>query len=105
MRERLQHPQLVGELGLLELDADALAQGLRRSLSQVGPQHLHRPGVGGVQALEDLDGRGLAGAVGAEQTEALAGAHLEVDPIDGDQGPVALDETAAAESGRHEAES
>ena len=30
-------------------------------------------------ALEDLDGRGLAGAVRAEQPEDLADRHLEVD--------------------------
>src|SRR5207237_6673498 len=38
-------------------------------------------GGGLEQPLEDLDGGGLAGAVGAEKTEALATAHLEIEAV------------------------
>jgi len=38
--------------------------------------------VGGVEAFEDLDRRGLAGAVGAEQAEAFARPHGQIEPID-----------------------
>ena len=40
--------------------------------------------------LEDLDGRGLAGAVRAEQGEDLAAGDLEVDAADRGDVPVAL---------------
>src|SRR4029453_12065640 len=71
-RDRLEDGQLLRELRLLKLDADALAQ---------------PAGVFGPRAAEDLDGaavrpgeplehlhrRRLAGAVGTEETEALPG--------------------------------
>ena len=43
------------------------------------PSTLTLPALGSAEALEDLDGRGLAGAVGAEEGEDLAAADLEVD--------------------------
>ena len=51
----------------------------------------------GDEPLEDLDRGGLAGAVRAEQAEALAGAHLEVEAVDGDHVAVALHQAGAAE--------
>src|SRR4029453_10350407 len=62
-------------------------------------EHAHLAGVRLVQALADLDGRGLAGPVRAEQAEALAGTHLEVEAGDGLHGAVALDEATADEGG------
>ena len=50
-----------------------------------------------VEPLQDLDRRGLAGAVRTEQPEALAGADLEVEAVDGRDVAVALDEPGAAE--------
>ena len=46
----------------------------RRALAGVGveAEHGHRPGRGRAQSLEDLDERGLAGPVGAEQSDNLA---------------------------------
>jgi hypothetical protein len=55
---------------------------------------------GHVEALEDLHRGGLPGAVGPEQPEALAGAHFEVQPVDGDDvGRVDLAQRAAGEAG------
>ena len=61
------------------------------------PEHLDLAGVRREQALEDLDGRRLAGAVRAEQPEALAGTDLEIEAIHGDHVAVALDQADAAQ--------
>src|SRR5205823_5128363 len=45
--------------------------------------HLGGPRAGTGQRAQNLDGGGLAGAVGAEETERLPGGHLEVDAADG----------------------
>ena len=58
-------------------------------------EHLDLAGVRLEQPLEDLDGRRLAGAVRAEQAEALAGRDLEVEAGDGDDVAVALLQAAA----------
>ena len=47
---------------------------------RVGAEHLDVAAVTSAVALEDLDGRRLAGAVRAEQAEHLAGLDREVDP-------------------------
>ena len=64
---------------------------------QRSPEHLDLAFVGCGQAFEDLDRRRLAGAVWAEQAEALAAAHFEVEAADGDDVGVALDETVTAD--------
>ena len=46
-------------------------------------EHRHLAGVARAVALEDLDGRRLAGAVRAEQAEHLAACDREVDPAKG----------------------
>src|SRR5262249_4403721 len=55
-----------------------------------------RRGPGGRlhDAAEDLEGRGLAGAVRADQTEDLARTHVEIDAADRLDGPVALGQRA-----------
>ena len=58
-------------------------------------EHLDLARIGVEQAFEDLDGRRLAGAVRAEQAEALAARDLEIEAVDGDDVAVALDEAAA----------
>ena len=72
-----------------------------RSASAVArPLHaedLDGAGVGREEPFADFDGRGLSGAVGAEETEALAGADLEVERVDGDDVGVGLTETANRE--------
>ena len=51
-------------------------------------------GVGVPQALQDLDGRGLAGAVGTDQAEDLPGVHVEVEVVDDGATGVGLGEPA-----------
>ena len=83
--ERLPDAQLVGQLALLELDADLLAQG-RAVAPWVEPQHRDRARVGRSQAGDGLDGGGLAGAVRAEDGEDLALLDVEGDAVDGRRG-------------------
>ena len=96
--QRFEHRQLVGELRLLQLDAEPLAQRLRIG-RPAQPEHLDVAGVRLRQPFADLDGRGLAGAVRAEQAEALARAHLELDAVDGDDVLVGLAEIATRKAG------
>src|ERR1044071_762626 len=83
--------EFVGELGFLERDPEALAQGSGAGLPGFA-EDANLTRVGLVQPLADLDGGGLAGAIGAEQTEAFAGADLEIEPVDGDDILVGLAE-------------
>ena len=79
----LQHRQPAVGIGALGHDPDAPAHGHRpRDDVLAGDQRLptgrqHARG-------EDADGRGLARAVGAEQTEELAGADRQVEPVERD---------------------
>ena len=51
--------------------------------ARLAAEHLDLAGGGIAEALEHLDGRGLPGAVGAEEGEDPAARHLEVDAADG----------------------
>ena len=62
-------------------------------------EHRHLAAVARAVALEDLDGGGLAGAVGPEQPEHLAAAHLDVDPAHGLVLAVALAQVAHLDRG------
>jgi len=90
--------ELFGEPGFLELDTQSTAQ-----LAFVVPpgmtQQPDLAGIGLAKALKDLDRRSLAGAVGAEQAEALAAMDIEVQAGDGDDRAVTLDEVAAMDGG------
>jgi hypothetical protein len=102
-RQRLVDAQLVGEARLLQRDADALAQ-RALVLLPAAPEHLDLARAGLDQALEDLDRGGLARAVGAEQPEALALAHLEVQAaqrLDRRLRRIGLAQLAAADGGLH----
>ena len=79
--DRLAGAELGVDGALLQDDADALAE---RALAATGieAEHPHLAGVGAAMALEDLDQRGLAGAVGAEHGEHLAAAHGEVEAVE-----------------------
>ena len=65
----------------LELDADALLE-LGAVARRVDAEDVALPAVGPIEALEDLDRRRLARAVGAEQAEDLAARDLEADAVD-----------------------
>jgi hypothetical protein len=72
------HPGLPGEPALLQDHPDSLAKPgrLRR---RVQAEDADRAGRRRPEALQDLQGGGLARAVRAEQAEYLAGADVEVD--------------------------
>ena len=96
--DRLRHRELLGELGLLERDPEQLTE-----LAVVGaPAPAQDHDLAGVrlgEALADLDGGGLAGAVGPEEAEALARTDLEVEAVDGDDVTVGFAELAEEERG------
>src|SRR5262249_3132673 len=71
--------ELLVEPCLLELDTEPLAQGAIVAVVPGLLQHAHLALVRDVETFEDLDRGRLAGAVRAEQPEALARTHLEVD--------------------------
>ncbi len=61
---------------------------------RVETEHAHVPGVGPPESLEDLDGRGLAGPVGADQAQHLARMDVEVEPVDDHPAAVRLGQPA-----------
>jgi len=82
-REQVQHlPHLhaLGQVRLLELAADTAAELLRVG-ERVHAEDPHDPAVRPAQPREARDGRGLAGAVRAQQAEDLAAPHLEGDVL------------------------
>ncbi len=89
-------------LRVLEDDADALAKRGRR-VARVVAEHRGNAGVAPAVALEDLDGRRLAGAVRAEEPEDLACGHLEADPAERLDAAVRLAQVADADRSRHAA--
>ena len=91
-QEVLEHRHLRGT-GLRDLvrAADAHARPpVRRHVRDVGAVVLHGAAVGVQGAAQHADERALAGAVGADDAEHLAAAHLEVDLGHGDHVAVAL---------------
>ena len=65
-----------------------------------GEDDLAGEGAGGMNAVEDLDQRRLAGAVLAEERVDLAGAYLDVDPAQGRDAAEALGDAAGCSAGR-----
>lgn len=104
VEERAEQPngffdgELLRELRFLELNAEAFAE-VAGVLGPAATEDGDVTAVGGGESLADLDGGGFAGAVGSQEAEALAGAHVEVEAIDGDDIGVRL--TECAERERH----
>ena len=82
---------LLLEVGGLQADADAILEFAGLDFG-VAAQHADAAAGAGAQALQNFDGGGFAGAVGAEQAEDFAGAHFEIDALDGRKSGVALGE-------------
>ena len=83
-RQHLAHRVVRLDGELLEHHADLCAQpALGGVVGRVDAERLDAPGAARAEALEDLDRRRLAGAVGAEQREHLALLHLEADVVHG----------------------
>ena len=75
---------------------DALADGLRVA-RDIDAEHAGPPGRRAEDGRQDPHGGGLAGAVGAEQTEDGAPLDLEVDPVEGDHVAEVLDQALDAD--------
>ena len=56
-------------------------------------------GVRDPQVLQALDGPCLAGAVGADEADNLAGSNVEVQPIDGDPSAIGLGQPSNRDDG------
>ena len=69
----------------------------RPAASRVVAEDADLAAVAVAEALEDLDGRRLAGAVRAEQGEHLAALDLEVDAVDGVAAAVGLAQAGHAD--------
>ena len=77
-----------------------LADGVLVAVAPAPAEHFDLAGGRLQQSFEDLDGGGLAGAVGAEQAEALAGLDGQIESanrLDGRAARVVLDELGAAD--------
>ena len=66
----------------MQADADAVFQ-LTALRARVESEDGDLAPAAGTEAFENLDGGGLAGAVGAEQSEYFAGVDLKVNALDG----------------------
>jgi hypothetical protein len=98
VRDRLAHLDVAVHAGALQHDPHPIAQ-LAGALLGVVAEDRDDPARAAAIALEDLDGRGLARAVGAEQPEHLARRDLEVDAAHGLVLAVALVEVAHEDRG------
>ncbi len=91
--------ELVGELRILELDPDARAELAVAPFAPGDAEEFEGPAVGVIQSFDELDGGRLAGAVRAQQAEALAATNFEVDAGYCELCAVAFDERTAANRG------
>jgi hypothetical protein len=80
---------------VVELRRDAeLSAGLLRLVRQLEAEHLELALVGDRLRSQQSHRRRLPGPVGAEQADARALRHVEIEPVDGGDRPVALDDAA-----------
>src|SRR5262249_21251315 len=99
----LAHQQFFGELRFLERDADAVLDG-GVVAAPAQAEGFDVAGGGLRESLDDLDGGGLAGAVGAEQAEALAGLDGQIESADrfhGGAAVIALEQVRTADRRWH----
>ena len=85
--------QSVRQCGILQLAADPspnTVAGNRR----VESEHLDRAAVAASETLQNLDRRGLAGSIGAQQSEQLTLMNVEGDAVEYLCRPISLLETA-----------
>ena len=71
------------------------------SLVTSRPSKRIRPAVGSQRAGDQVEQRGLAGAVGADQPEPVAGRHPQVDPVQGGEVTVPAAETVDQQQVTH----
>jgi hypothetical protein len=94
----LENAELVGKLGFLQLDAELLAErgGVGRPMQS---EHFDLAGIGGSEALADLDGGGFSRAIGTEEPEAFSRVHFQIEAVHGDHVFVSLAKLAHAKGG------
>src|SRR4030095_2599184 len=92
--KRLFHGELVGELCLLQLDADALSQ-LAVVAAPRPAENLHISRIRFEQPFENFDGRRFSSTVWTEKPETFAATDLERQAIDGNKVAVLLDQIGA----------
>ncbi len=95
--QRFPDGQVVLERRILELDTCFLAEALAGGFAEV----INLAGGGRCDSLDDLDGRGLAGAIGAQKPEADAFCHRKTDVVYGDNTGVSLDQVPGLECDLH----
>jgi hypothetical protein len=97
-REGLGDRELVRELRVLQLDAEAFAQRpARRAVAPWRAEDFDLAAIGRRQALQDFDRSRLPGPVRTEQPEAFAGPDRQVEPSDRDDVTEALGERTTAD--------
>jgi hypothetical protein len=97
-RHGLADPQAIGQGRALQLAADQLPHAVRVA-HRIESEHAHGPGVGPAQSLDALDRGRLAGAVGPDEAEHLAGGEIQVEPVDGHAVAVRLGQSADGDDG------
>src|SRR5437588_1870906 len=82
-RERFINRELLGQLSVLELDAEQLAQfaGVRLPAAA---EHFDTARVSGEKSFTDLDGGRFSRSVRTEEPETFSSLYLEVQSVDGD---------------------
>jgi hypothetical protein len=93
--QELDHPQPLRQGEVTGREAD-VSGGLAAVAGQAVLHDLDPAGVGGHHAEQHQQGGGLAGAVGAEERDALAGRDREVEAVDGADPLVLLHQAAGA---------
>ncbi|GAC1413795.1 MAG: hypothetical protein NVSMB53_11640 [Gemmatimonadaceae bacterium] len=86
------HGELLGELGVLELNPEQLAE-IASVRVPMPSQDLNAAGISWEEALADLYGGRLSGPVGPEEAEAFPSVHLEIQAIDGNDVGVGFSES------------
>jgi hypothetical protein len=94
--EVLARGEVLVDVGAVRHHAEDGAHGLRLAHAVVAG-HRDRAARGAQERADDLEQRGLAGAVAAQQRDGLAGADLEVDPVEDALGAEDASETGDAD--------
>src|SRR5580700_306069 len=97
--QRFENGEFLGELRILQLNAEALAELIGVGVP-VQAEQFNFSGIRSGEAFADFHCGGFAGAIGAEQAEAFAGANLEVEAVDSDHVLISLLKTGDAQSRR-----
>src|SRR5207248_213097 len=102
--ERFANAHFIRQIRRLQANADSVLQLIFLPI-RIKAEHAHITAAAWTQSFEDFDGGGFSGTVGAEQTEHLAGADIEIDSADRLNSTIVFAQLAHANNsavGRHE---